>query len=167
MPARAGTSLAQVPTNSLRRLRIERSATHTYLLLLLETPAEALPLSADEMAAIVHRYGAWAADLAARGFLVAGEKLADDGGRRLRRHGDRVLATDGPCAEAHDVMGGFFTLRAASHAEADALAARARACERMGQCDEVVPCLRQAAGCAQHAGNARRLRRRALALQLA
>lgn len=96
---------------------------HTYLMLLHETPADAATLSADEMAAIVQRYSDWATDLAARGLLVAGEKLADDGGRRLRRDGDRVLATDGPYAEAHDVIGGFFSLRAASDAEAEALAA--------------------------------------------
>ena len=96
---------------------------HTYLMLLHETPADAATLSADEMAAIVQRYSDWAADLAARGLLVAGEKLADDGGRRLRRDGDRVLATDGPYAEAHDVIGGFFSLRAASDVEAEALAA--------------------------------------------
>ncbi len=96
---------------------------HTYLLLLHETPADAAPMSADEMAALVRRYSDWAADLAARGLLVAGEKLADDGGRHLRRDGAGVLATDGPYAEAHDVVGGFFTVRAASDAEAEALAA--------------------------------------------
>lgn len=50
---------------------------------------------------------------------------------------------------------------------AHALAARARACERLGQRDEAVRCLQQAAGCAQHAADARLLQRRALALQLA
>jgi hypothetical protein len=96
---------------------------HTYLMLLHETPADAATLSANEVAEIVRRYSDWAADLAQRGLLVAGEKLADDGGRRLRREGAQVLATDGPYAEAHDVVGGFFTIRAASDAEAEALAA--------------------------------------------
>ncbi len=96
---------------------------HTYLLLLHETPSDAAALSADEMAAIVRRYSDWAADLAARGLLVGGEKLADDGGRRLRRDGAAVLVTDGPYAEAHDVIGGFFSIRAGSDAEAEALAA--------------------------------------------
>ncbi len=96
---------------------------HTYLLLLHETPADAVGMSADEMAELVRRYSDWAADLAARGLLVAGDKLADDGGRRLRREADRVLATDGPYAEAHDIIGGFFTLRAADDAGAEALAA--------------------------------------------
>jgi hypothetical protein len=96
---------------------------HTYLLLLHENPADSATVSADEMAAIVRRYSDWAADLAARGLLVAGEKLTDDGGRRLRREADRVHATDGPYAEAHDVIGGFFTVRAANDAEAEALAA--------------------------------------------
>ncbi len=102
---------------------------HTDLLLLHENPADPATLSADEMAAIVRRYSDWAADLAARGLLVAGEKLADDGGRRLRRGGERLLATDGPYAEAHDVIGGFFTVRAVSDAEAEALAA---SCQHLG-----------------------------------
>jgi hypothetical protein len=96
---------------------------HTYLLLLHETPAAQPSLSADEMAALVRRYSDWAADLAQRGLLVSGEKLTDDGGRQLRRDGAQVLATDGPYAEAHDVIGGFFSIRAASDAEAEALAA--------------------------------------------
>ncbi len=96
---------------------------HTYLMLLHEAPADSATLSADEMADIVRRYSDWAADLAERGLLVGGEKLADDGGRRLRRDGAQVLATDGPYAEAHDVVGGFFSIRAASDAEAEALAA--------------------------------------------
>jgi len=107
----------------------EEPPRHTDLLLLHETPADAATLSANEMAAIVQRYSDWAADLAERGLLVAGEKLADDGGRRLRRDGDRLLASDGPYAEAHDVIGGFFTVRAASDAEAEALAA---SCPHLG-----------------------------------
>ncbi len=96
---------------------------HTYLLLLHEQPAAFADVGPAEMAAIVERYRAWAADLAERGLLVGGEKLADDGGRHLRLAGGRPLATDGPYAEAHDVIGGFFTLRAEDDAQAEALAA--------------------------------------------
>ena|GEM_PF-3629555 len=106
----------------------EEPPRHTYLLLH-KTPADAATLSADEMAAIVQRDSDWAADPAERGLLVAGEKLADDGGRRLCRESDRLLASDGPCAEAHDVIGGFFTVRTASDADAQALAA---SCPHLG-----------------------------------
>ena len=61
-------------------------------------------------------------DLAERGLLAGGEKLADDGGRHLRLSAGRPLATDGPYAEAHDVIGGYFVVNAASDADAEALA---------------------------------------------
>lgn len=96
---------------------------HSYLLLLHENPADAAEVSPAEMAEIIQRYKAWSADLAQRGLLAGGEKLTDDGGRHLRLQGGRPLATDGPYAEAHDVIGGMFIVKAGSDAEAEALAA--------------------------------------------
>lgn len=96
---------------------------HTYLLLLHENPADAAPMSADELKALVARYQAWAGDMAARGLLAGGEKLCDDGGRHLRLEGGRPVATDGPYAEAHDVVGGYFLIKAADDGEAERLAA--------------------------------------------
>lgn len=93
-----------------------------YLLLLHETPADA-HLSPSDMQAIIARHQAWAAELAASGALLGGEKLTDDGGRHLRLQGDRPLASDGPYAEAHDVIGGYYLLQAADDATAEALAA--------------------------------------------
>jgi hypothetical protein len=57
-----------------------------------------------------------------RGLLVSGEKLIDDGGRHLRLKNDRPLASDGPYAEAHDVIGGYFVIRAETDAQAEDLA---------------------------------------------
>lgn len=91
-----------------------------YLLLLHETPGDYSSLSPAQMKEEVARYGAWAGDLAQRGLLVSGEKLVDDGGRQLRVGG---LASDGPYAEAKDVVGGFFMIKAANDAEAEKLAA--------------------------------------------
>jgi hypothetical protein len=96
---------------------------HSYLLLLHENPADAVEVSPAEMAEIIQRYKAWSADLAQRGLLAGGEKLCDDGGRHLRLQGGRPLATDGPYAEAHDVIGGIFIVKAADDAGAEALAA--------------------------------------------
>jgi hypothetical protein len=93
-----------------------------YLLLLHETPADAAAVSAAEMQEIIQRYKAWSADLAARGLLAGGEKLSDDGGRHLRLRGGKPVATDGPYAEAHDVVGGFFIVKAENDAAAEALA---------------------------------------------
>lgn len=97
--------------------------THQYLLLLHENPADARDVSPAEMAEIIAAYKAWSQQLAERGQLVGGEKLADDGGRHLRLQAGQPVATDGPYAEAHDVIGGVFTLQCASDAEAEALAA--------------------------------------------
>jgi hypothetical protein len=93
---------------------------HQYLLLLHETPGDYASLSPAQMQEEVARYGAWAGDLAQKGLLVSGEKLADDGGRHLRAGG---VAVDGPYAEAKDVIGGFFMVKAADDAQAEKMAA--------------------------------------------
>jgi hypothetical protein len=96
---------------------------HTYLLLLHEKPGSFAGVSPAEMAEIVQQYKAWAEDLAQRGLLAGGEKLSDDGGRHLRLRAGQPLAVDGPYAEAHDVIGGYFLIKAADAAGAEALAA--------------------------------------------
>ncbi len=93
-----------------------------YMLLLHEKPATYASLSPAEMGELIARYRAWSAELAAKGLLAGGEKLTDDGGRHLRVAGDKPLASDGPYAEAHDVIGGYFTIKAASDAEAERIA---------------------------------------------
>jgi hypothetical protein len=94
-----------------------------YLLLLHETPADSAQISPAEMKELVAAYQAWAGNMAQRGLLAGGEKLTDDGGRRLRLEAGRPLASDGPYAEAHDVIGGYFLINAADDAAAEALAA--------------------------------------------
>jgi hypothetical protein len=94
-----------------------------YMLLLHETPATYADLGPAEMQALIQRYRDWSAQLGQQGLLVGGEKLADDGGRQLRLKAGQPLASDGPYAEAHDVIGGYFTIRAADAAAAEALAA--------------------------------------------
>lgn len=96
---------------------------HQYLLLLHERPADAADVSPAEMTEIVQRYKAWSQQMAEAGKLVDGWKLTDDGGRALKLQGGRPVASDGPYAEAHDVVGGLFIVNAADDAEAEALAA--------------------------------------------
>ena len=93
-----------------------------YLFLLHEKPTDAAQVSPAEMKEIVGRYKTWSASLAQRGLLSGGEKLTDDGGRHLRLINGRPLATDGPYAEAHDVVGGIFMVKAESDAMAEELA---------------------------------------------
>lgn len=95
-----------------------------YLLLLHETPADSAHITPAEMQEIIQRHQAWAADLAHKGQLLSGEKLTDDGGRHLRQAGGRPLASDGPYAEAHDVIGGFYLVQADNDPAAEAIAAR-------------------------------------------
>ncbi len=94
-----------------------------YMLLLHERPAAYASVTPAEMKEIVDCYKAWAEQLAARGQLAGGEKLADDGGRVLRLQAGRPVAHDGPYAEAHDVVGGYFTIVADDDAAAEAIAA--------------------------------------------
>ena len=93
-----------------------------YMLLLHEKPADAGAMTPAEMKELVGRYKAWAGQLAAQGKLSGGEKLTDDGGRVLRLRGGAPVASDGPYAEAHDVIGGLFIVNAADDAEAESLA---------------------------------------------
>lgn len=99
-----------------------------YLLLLHETPAAYAGIAAEEMGAIVQRYAAWAQSLAERGLLAGGEKLTEDGGKRLQRRDGRYLVSDGPYAEAKDVIGGYFVIQAES---ADAAARTADSCPHL------------------------------------
>jgi hypothetical protein len=93
-----------------------------YLLLLHETPADNAHTTPAEMQEAIARYKAWAGDLAQRGLLAGGDKLTDDGGRQLRMRKGQPVVSDGPYAEAHDVIGGTFTIQADSDAAAEALA---------------------------------------------
>jgi hypothetical protein len=95
---------------------------NSYMLLLHHNPGHAVQTSAAEMKEVVARYQNWSRDLAQRGLLAGGEKLTDDGGRLLRLHNGAPLATDGPYAETHDVVGGYFIIKAASDAAAQDLA---------------------------------------------
>lgn len=83
-----------------------------YLLLLHENPAAYAGMGPEEIGAIIERYAAWATALGERGLLGPSQKLTDDGGLHLRRGAAGSVATDGPYAEAKDVIGGFFIVSA-------------------------------------------------------
>ena len=93
-----------------------------YLLLLHETPAAYADIGPAQMGAIIERYAAWAQGLGEKGLLGPSHKLAESGGVHLRRQGGSVIATDGPYAEAKDLVGGFFTINATSLDEAQRIA---------------------------------------------
>jgi hypothetical protein len=74
-------------------------------------------MSAAEMQAIVERYVAWRAKVQKNGSSIMGHKLHDKQGRVLNGNGGGLKVTDGPYAEAREVMGGLFVIEAASYDE--------------------------------------------------
>ena len=92
-----------------------------FMLLLVNGPGEAEALSPEEIQSIVAEYGAWAGKLGAEGKLVESGRLSDvytDPGRRLTGADAEFSATDGPLAEAKEVIGGYFRIEAADYDEA-------------------------------------------------
>lgn len=94
-----------------------------YILILHEDPAEFAHLSPAEMQAIIEKYSAWGRKLAESGKMHSDMKLGDNGGMHLRRRDGQVTVTDGPYAEAKDVVGGLYVVEAAGDSEAQAIAA--------------------------------------------
>ena len=79
-------------------------------------------MSPDEMQAIVQRYVAWRARVQKNGSSIMGHKLHDKQGRVLNGAGGAMKITDGPYAEAREVMGGLFVIEAKSYDEVVELA---------------------------------------------
>jgi hypothetical protein len=72
-------------------------------------------MSPDQMQAIVQRYVAWRAKVQANGGSIMGHKLRDNQGRVVSRATGSIKVTDGPYAEAREVMGGLFVIEAAGY----------------------------------------------------
>ena len=94
----------------------------SYMLLLHQSPSKFQDLAPEDIQQIITRYTAWRSELVRQNKLRSGEKLTNDGGRRLRIQGDQVSITDGPYSEAAEVLGGYFTIEAANYDEAVAIA---------------------------------------------
>ncbi|MFN8060986.1 MAG: YciI family protein [Vicinamibacterales bacterium] len=93
-----------------------------YMLVLHETPRDFAQMSPEDMQHIIARYRAWAKGLADKGQLVSGHKLREEGGKVLSKRDGSLRVSDGPYAEAKEVVGGFFIVEAADYSEAVALA---------------------------------------------
>ena len=74
-------------------------------------------MSPSEMQAIVQRYIAWRAKVQQNGSSSMGHKLRDKQGKVVNGAGGALKVTDGPYAEAREVMGGLFVIDAASYDE--------------------------------------------------
>lgn len=93
-----------------------------FMLVLFEKPGDFGSMAPDKIQAIIEKYGAWGMKMAQEGRMVAGHKLTEDGGKKLDRSGSSVAMTDGPYAEAKEVVGGIYILKAKDYAEAASLA---------------------------------------------
>lgn len=93
-----------------------------YMLLLHQGPGNMADMPREKIMEVVGRYYAWSAKMREKGKLVGGEKLADGRVRHILVKGGKPVASDGPYAEAKDVISGYFTIEATDNAEAEAIA---------------------------------------------
>jgi hypothetical protein len=93
-----------------------------YMLLLHQVPNYNMDLPREKMMEMIRRYSSWADGLRQKGKMVGGEKLSASGGRHVRIKAGQPVASDGPYAEAKDVIGGYFVIDAKDDAEAEAIA---------------------------------------------
>ena len=85
-----------------------------YMLLLYDDPSGWEKLSPEQMQKAIEKYMAWTK----KPFMVDSKRLAGDPGRVIRAQGGHPRATDGPYSETKEVLGGFYTIEAASYEEA-------------------------------------------------
>ena len=93
-----------------------------YMLLLHQVPNNTADLPREKMMEMIRRYSTWADGLRQKGKMVGGETLSASGGRHVRVKGGVPVASDGPYAEAKEVIGGYFVIEARDDAEAEAIA---------------------------------------------
>ena len=92
-----------------------------FMLLLHQAPNYNTDLPREKMLEMTKRYMAWADALRQKGRMVGGEKLAVGGVRHIKVKDGKPVASDGPYAEAKDVIGGYFVIEAKDLAEAEAI----------------------------------------------
>jgi hypothetical protein len=89
-------------------------------LLLLRGGESARDMSPTEYGQVVAKYMAWANALRDAGHHKAGEPLEEQGRVLSGKHGS--IVTDGPFAEAKEMIGGYFMITAANLDEATEIA---------------------------------------------
>jgi hypothetical protein len=89
-----------------------------FMLLLHDDPATWMTFSPEQMQRAIEKYVAWGAKLRAAGILVGSDKLTGEAGRVVRGKNGQLRVTDGPYSETKEVLGGYYTITAASYEEA-------------------------------------------------
>lgn len=84
-------------------------------------------MSPAEMQKVLEKYMAWGQRLGAKGKIDHGNKLQDGHGRVVGKVGgertSRPTVTDGPYAEAKEIIGGYWIIEAKDYDEAVSLVA--------------------------------------------
>ncbi len=93
-----------------------------FMLILSERPGDFAGMAPEQIQKIIEKYGAWGMKMAQEGRMVGGHKLTEHGGKKIARTGSSLAVTDGPYAEAKEVVGGIYILKAKDYAEAVELA---------------------------------------------
>ena len=75
-------------------------------------------MSAEELQKIFGRFRTWSDKLRAQGKITGGQKLKDRAGRVMRRNGAKDAVTDGPFAEAKELVSGYWLWQVSSMEEA-------------------------------------------------
>jgi hypothetical protein len=88
------------------------------MLLLYDNPAHWKKISPEDMQKAIEKYAAWTK----KPFTKDSKRLADDPGKVIRSQDGKPRATDGPYSETKEVLGGYYTIEAASYDEAVKLA---------------------------------------------
>jgi hypothetical protein len=102
----------------------------SYMLLIVEEPAQRATRSSAEGEAVYQRMVDFGQALQTEGVLVAVESLTSQAqAARVRVRNGKAQVVDGPFAEAKEMIGGFFLLNVASREQAVAIAARCPASE--------------------------------------
>ncbi len=99
-----------------------------FVLMLRDQGTFGADMSPADIQAVIEKYIAWGEGLRQRGQLHLGEKLRDGEGRVLRPTPGAPTVSDGPFAEAREVIGGFYIISADDYAAAVAIA---RTCPHM------------------------------------
>ena len=100
----------------------------SYMLLIIEPVGQRQERTEDEGRKLYERMLRYADELKQRGLLLAAQSLKTDASRLQVRNGTPALV-DGPFAEAKEMVGGYFLLDCATHADAVAIAAECPAAQ--------------------------------------
>ena len=96
-----------------------------YLLLIYDREQDWNNLNEAEQGAIYAEYMKFSQDIKVSGHMITGAQLHPvDSATSVRVRNDEQLVTDGPFAETHEQLGGFYLVEAKDLDEATALAAR-------------------------------------------